>query len=86
MHVPARRLKATLERLQRLTGGYADALLAVLPARGAALGDALGLDPARVQVPHAALLATVCMRDHLLRRRPASRASMGSVCDARSKC
>jgi hypothetical protein len=46
---PARRLKATLERLQRLTGGYADALLALLPARAAALGGALGLEPARVQ-------------------------------------
>jgi len=51
----AHRLKATLERLQRLTGGYADAVLALLPARAAALGGALGLEPARVQArrkPH----------------------------------
>lgn len=44
------RLKASLERLQRLTQGYADAMLAIFPERTATLGSALGLEPERVTV------------------------------------
>lgn len=44
------RLKASLERLQRLTQGYADAMLAIFPDRAAALGTALGLEAERVTV------------------------------------
>jgi len=45
------RLKASLERLQRLTQGYTDALLDVFPARAAALGKGLGLPEEPVQAP-----------------------------------
>ncbi|CAL8462111.1 g1642 [Coccomyxa elongata] len=48
--VNALRLKASLERLQRLTQGYADAMLAIFPERAATLGSALGLEPERVTV------------------------------------
>lgn len=41
---PTPRLKASLERCLRLTEGYTDALLEVLPSRAAELGGALGLD------------------------------------------
>ena len=44
------RLKASLERLQRLTQGYADALIDIFPGRAAALGAALGLEQERVTV------------------------------------
>ena len=46
----ATRLKATLERVQRLTQGYTDGLLQIFPPRVAALGKALGLEGERVQV------------------------------------
>ena len=47
------RLKASLERLQRLTQGYTDAMLEVFPSRAAALGKGLGLpeEPVQVCVP-----------------------------------
>ena len=44
------RLKATLERLQRLTQGYTDNLLKVFPTRVEALGNALGLPQEPIQV------------------------------------
>lgn len=44
------RLKATLERLQRLTQGYTDQLLNLFPARASALGSALGLPKETIQV------------------------------------
>ena len=53
----ATRLKATLERVQRLTQGYTDGLLHIFPPRVAALGKALGLEGERVQV---ALQRTPC--------------------------
>lgn len=44
------RLKASLERLQRLTQSFTDALLAAFPARASALGKALGIQEERIQV------------------------------------
>lgn len=41
---PCRRLKATLERCLRLTEGYTDQLLNVLPERAEQLGRALGVE------------------------------------------
>ncbi len=48
------RLKASLERLQRLTQSYADAMIQIFPERASQLGQALGLDQERVTVslPH----------------------------------
>jgi len=46
----ALRLKATLERAQRLTQSYTDGLLAVLPETANALGKALGIREEQVQV------------------------------------
>ena len=40
------RLKASLERLQRLTQSYADAMIQIFPERASQLGQALGLDQA----------------------------------------
>ena len=45
-----RRLKASLERLQRLTQSYADAMIHIFPERASQLGRALGLDQDRVTV------------------------------------
>ena len=44
------RLKAILERLQRLTQQYADGLLAIFPSRATSMGHALGLSDERIQV------------------------------------
>ncbi len=44
------RLKATLERLQRLTQLYVDSLLLVFSERAQCIGAALGPEPERVQV------------------------------------
>ena len=44
------RLKASLERLQRLTQSYADAMIRIFPERASQLGRALGLDQDRVTV------------------------------------
>ena len=44
------RLKASLERVQRLTQAFTDALLAALPQRATALGQALGIQGERIQV------------------------------------
>lgn len=44
------RLKASLERLQRITQVYTDTLLSLFPQRAATLGKALGLEVERVQV------------------------------------
>ena len=44
------RLKATLERLQRLTQLYVDSLLLVFSERAQCIGAALDLEPERVQV------------------------------------
>ena len=48
--LPPTRLKASLERLQRLTQGYADAMIDIFPGRASALGNALGLEEERVTV------------------------------------
>jgi hypothetical protein len=48
----AGRLKASLERLQRLTQGYADAMIGIFPSRASQLGKALGLEEERVSVSH----------------------------------
>jgi phosphoglucan, water dikinase len=45
-----RRLKASLERCLRLTEGFTDALLGVLPERAAKLGHALGVEDRVVRV------------------------------------
>ena len=39
-----------MERLQRLTQGFAEALLRIFPERASALGSALGLEPERILV------------------------------------
>ena len=44
------RLKASLERLQRLTQSYADAMIDIFPQRASQLGGALGLDQDRITV------------------------------------
>ena len=44
------RLKATLERLQRMTQSYVDSLLLVFTERAESIGAALALEPERVQV------------------------------------
>jgi len=49
LNVPCR-LKASLERLQRLTQSYADAMIHIFPHRASQLGCALGLDQDRVSV------------------------------------
>lgn len=49
-----RRLKATLERVQRLAHSYTDQLLAVYPDRVQALGQGLGMDQERLKVSAAA--------------------------------
>ena len=41
------RLKATLQRLRRLTEGYSSELMGAYTARAVAMGKALGLDPDR---------------------------------------
>ena len=46
------RLKASLERLQRLTQSYADAMIQLFPERASRLGAALGLEQDRVTVSH----------------------------------
>ncbi|KAK9842786.1 hypothetical protein WJX74_002436 [Apatococcus lobatus] len=46
----ALRLKASLERLQRITQVYTDTLLSLFPERATTLGKALGLEIERVQV------------------------------------
>ena len=56
------RLKATLERLQRLTQSYTDNLLSIFPTRVNALGSALGLPDETVQVPHSHGLQKVMSR------------------------
>ncbi|KAK9806472.1 hypothetical protein WJX73_000758 [Symbiochloris irregularis] len=49
-HLAALRLKSSLERAQRLTQAFTDALLAVLPERADTLGRALGIEDERIQV------------------------------------
>jgi hypothetical protein len=44
------RLKATLERAQRLTQGFTDSLLEVLPGMADSLGNALGIEQERQKV------------------------------------
>lgn len=44
------RLKATLERVQRLAHSYTDQLLAVYPDRVQALGKGLAMDQERLKV------------------------------------
>ena len=44
------RLKATLERVQRLTQSFTDGLLSVFPGRAQALGTALGIPDEQIQV------------------------------------
>lgn len=43
------RLKASLERLQRMTEGYSELLLDLLPPVAQALGNALGVEPYVIQ-------------------------------------
>ena len=49
------RLKATLQRVQRLTQGFTDGLLSLFPQRADALGAALGIQAERIQVCVAAM-------------------------------
>ena len=44
------RLKATLERLQRMTQLYVDSLLSVFSERAGRIGHALALEPSRIEV------------------------------------
>ena len=44
------RLKATLERAQRMTQGFTDSLLEVLPSMADSLGNALGIEQERQRV------------------------------------
>ena len=44
------RLKATLERAQRMTQGFTDSLLEVLPGMADSLGNALGIEQERQKV------------------------------------
>ena len=44
------RLKASLQRVQRLTQGFTDGLLSLFPDRANALGAALGIQAERIQV------------------------------------
>jgi hypothetical protein len=44
------RLKATLERAQRMTQGFTDSLLEVLPSMADSLGSALGIQQERQRV------------------------------------
>ena len=48
------RVKATLERAQRLTQAYTDSLLGVLPAMADRMGNALGIEAERQQVEQSA--------------------------------
>ena len=50
MPTSRRRLKATLERLQRMTQQYVDGLLSLFSQRADSIGHALGLEPERIQV------------------------------------
>ena len=43
------RLKASLQRVQRLTQGFTDGLLSLFPDRANALGAALGIQAERIQ-------------------------------------
>lgn len=57
------RLKASLERVQRLTQGFTDALLTTFPARANALGKALGIQDERIQAcPRLGYLPAACIR------------------------
>lgn len=47
---PWRRLKACLERVQRLAHSYTEQLLGVYPERVQTLGKALGIDEERLKV------------------------------------
>lgn len=53
------RLKATLERAQRLTQGYTDGLLGVLPAMANRIGNALGIEDERQQVRAACTIPAI---------------------------
>ena len=48
--VAACRLKASLERVQRMTHAYTELLLGVFPERVKALGGGLGIEKERIQV------------------------------------
>jgi hypothetical protein len=54
------RLKASLERLQRLTQSYADAMIDIFPQRASQLGQALGLDQDRVTVSQLLMRTGLC--------------------------
>ncbi len=56
------RLKATLERAQRLTQGYTDSLLGVLPAMANRIGAALGIEAERQQVLIASQVSKTIMK------------------------
>lgn len=49
------RLKATLERVQRLAHSYTEQLLAVFPARVQALGKGLAMNEERLKVTNQSL-------------------------------
>ncbi len=53
------RLKASLERLQRLTQSYADAMIDIFPQRASQLGRALGLDQDRITVSFSCSITAV---------------------------
>jgi hypothetical protein len=48
--LPPARLRATLERAQRLTVDYVDTVIASFSGPAVVLGNALGIEPERVQV------------------------------------
>ena len=69
-----RRLKASLERANRLTQTFTDSLLGVLPPMASGLGNALGIPPAQQQVfpahfsPRTAVsgrVLTICCTGHM---------------------
>lgn len=55
------RLKATLERAQRMTQGFTDSLLEVLPSMADSLGNALGIQQERQRV--IAVMGRTCHSD-----------------------
>jgi hypothetical protein len=57
------RLKATVERIQRLAGSYTDVILSIFPERVASLGAGLQIEEERIQVaPHC--IACSCSRSY----------------------
>lgn len=63
------RLKASLERLQRMTEGYSELLLDLLPPVAQALGNALGVEPYVIQTfTEAEIRANVVFQVRVIRQ------------------